>query len=124
MEQKCSLSTRESICTTQYFDVINLQNYDLILGTPFFYQHQVTVGFNEARVVIGSPSPRPIKGAQVQTIASRSAEIEEVGLERAREKLRELAKPLCAKASETELPPLRAINHTIPLIDVNKIYPW
>ena len=114
----------QGIHTTQYFDIINLQNYDLILGTPFFYQHQVTVRFNEARVVTRSPSPRPIKGAQVQTIASWSAEIEEVSLERAREKLRELSKPLCTEASETELPPLRAINHTIPLIDVNKIYPW
>jgi len=24
----------------RYFDVINLQNYDIILGTPFLYQHQ------------------------------------------------------------------------------------
>ena len=25
---------------------------------------------------------------------------------------------------ETDLPPFRAINHTIPLIDKSKIYPW
>lgn len=30
----------------RYFDVINLQHYDLILGTPLLYQHQVLVGLN------------------------------------------------------------------------------
>lgn len=34
------------------------------------------------------------------------------------------AKPLCQEASDTELPPLCAINHTIPLIDEAAIYPW
>ena len=34
------------------------------------------------------------------------------------------AEPLCRKVEETELPPLRAINHTIPLIDENKVYSW
>ncbi|KAF8800028.1 hypothetical protein BYT27DRAFT_7217359 [Phlegmacium glaucopus] len=30
-------------------DIANLHNYDLILGTPFMYQHKVCVGFNLAR---------------------------------------------------------------------------
>lgn len=34
------------------------------------------------------------------------------------------AEPLCWKVEETELPLLRAINHTIPLIDKNKVYSW
>ena len=32
-------------------DVININNYDLILGTPWLYQHKVCIGFNPARVV-------------------------------------------------------------------------
>ena len=28
------------------FDIINLNSYDLILGTPWMYQHQVCLGFN------------------------------------------------------------------------------
>ena len=36
------------------FDVINLENHDLILGTPFLWQHKVIVGFNLEKVVIGS----------------------------------------------------------------------
>jgi len=36
----------------------------------------------------------------------------------------EYAKPLCKMVNETELPPLQVINHTIPLINKNKVYHW
>jgi hypothetical protein len=42
-------------------DIINLNNYDLILGTPWMYQHQVCLGFNPAQVVIGSNDMIPLK---------------------------------------------------------------
>jgi len=45
-------------------------------------------------------------------------------IENARAELMSYAEPLCRNVDETELPPLRAINHTIPLIDENKTYPW
>jgi len=77
----------QSIDEDRHFDIINLQNYDLVLGTPFMFQHKTLMGL-------------------------------------VREDLKKLARPLCAKASETGLPPLRAINHSIPLIDEKKIYPW
>ncbi|CAA7262758.1 unnamed protein product [Cyclocybe aegerita] len=35
------------------FDIINLSSYDMILGTPFLYQHSVMIGFNQMRIVIG-----------------------------------------------------------------------
>ena len=41
------------------FDVININSYDIILGTPWMWQHQVCIGFNKARVVIGSDVPIP-----------------------------------------------------------------
>ena len=34
------------------------------------------------------------------------------------------AEPLCRKVEEMEIPPFRAINHTIPLIDEQKVYQW
>lgn len=49
---------------------------------------------------------------------------EDQRVEQACEELRRYAEPLCKEVSETELPPLRAINHTIPLIDEEKAYPW
>ncbi|KAJ6523055.1 hypothetical protein B0H19DRAFT_1078033 [Mycena capillaripes] len=39
------------------FDIANLDSYDLILGTPFIFQHKIVVGMNPTRVVVGSPEP-------------------------------------------------------------------
>jgi len=108
----------------RYFDVINLQNYDMILGTPFLYQHRVLVGLNSPRVVLGSKEPLGMRGTQVSMLESWATEVYEDSLERVRERLHELTQPLCSQAGATVLPPLRAINHSIPLIDEGKIYPW
>lgn len=70
---------------------------------PFLFQHQVVVGMNPITVVIGSPIALPIKGKHVRVIELRAVELFDEKLEDA-------------------LPPLRAINHTIPLKDPNKIY--
>ena len=64
-----------SISTERYFDIANLQNYDLILGTPFLFQNQVMVGLNDTSVVIGSVTPVPIQGPQVQVLESQSADL-------------------------------------------------
>jgi len=65
----------------RYFDVINLQNYDMILGTPFLYQHQVLVGLNSPRVVLGSKEPLEMRGPQVSMLESRATEVYEENLE-------------------------------------------
>ena len=59
-----------------YFDIINLSNYDLILGTPWLFQHQVCVRFNPARVVIGSDVSTELKGPAVTNVASRSLTVD------------------------------------------------
>ena len=109
---------------THYFDVINLQTYDMILGTPFLYQRQVMVGLNSPRVALGSKVPLEMRGTQVSVLKLRAMEVYEESLEQVRERLCELARLLCSQAGATTLPPLWAINHSIPLIDENKIYPW
>ncbi|KAL4256242.1 hypothetical protein AB1N83_013628, partial [Pleurotus pulmonarius] len=114
----------QDIDEDRYFDVINIANYDVILGTPWLYQHQVALGVNPARVVIGSTPSLPLKGPEVTTLASRSMQVVEDNLEKAREHLRNYAKPICKRAIDSPLPPLRAINHTIPLIDESKVYHW
>lgn len=114
----------QDISETRYFDIINLSNYDVILGTPWLYQHQACIGFNKSRLVVGSAVSLPMKGDAVAKVASRAMNVLEDSLEAARAELIDYAKPLCLKASDTELPPLRAINHTIPLINVDAIYPW
>jgi hypothetical protein len=37
-----------------YFDIANIERYDVILGTPFLKQHRVALDFTKNEVVIGS----------------------------------------------------------------------
>ena len=104
------------------FDIANLDNYNAILGTPFLYQHQVAVGFNPSRMIVGSTSPLEMKGPEVTTISSAVADLLNEGLDDLRRRLRKEADNLCLDMSKTVLPPLHAVNHTIPLIDESKIY--
>jgi hypothetical protein len=45
-------------------------------------------------------------------------------IEKLRNELAEYASNVCREAENTPLPPLRAINHSIPLIDKKKLYTW
>ncbi|KAJ2980416.1 hypothetical protein NUW54_g11009 [Trametes sanguinea] len=92
----------QRIRTDRYFDIVNLLNYDLILGTPILYQHRISLTFNPMAIVIGSDRALPVEGKQVRVLESRSAD----------------------DASDSPLPPLRAVNHRIPLKDETRIYSW
>ena len=105
-------------------DVINISNYDLILGTPWLYQHQVCIGFNPARIVIGLDAAKPLSMSSDTKLMIHGLTLEDRNLEIAREELRQYAYPLCREVAETDLPPFRDINHTIPLIDEKLTYPW
>ncbi|OCH83806.1 hypothetical protein OBBRIDRAFT_815699 [Obba rivulosa] len=114
----------QAIREKRYFDIINLLNYDLILGTPFLFQHQIFLGFNPAKVVVGSIEAQPMKGNSIRVLKSRAADLFSDRLEEARRYLQEYAAPICKDAQDSPLPPLREINHTIPLKDESKIYTW
>ena len=112
----------QSIDCERRFDIVNLDNYDVILGTPFLYQHKVAIGLNPPCVVIGSNKPVEMNGPDVITITSAAADLLDNGLENLRKQLRKEANDLCPDTSKTALPPMRAVNHTIPLIEPNKVY--
>jgi reverse transcriptase-like protein/aspartyl protease/zinc knuckle protein len=115
----------QDITDSRRFDVANLNDYDLILGTPWMYQHQVCIGLNPARIVIGSNTPLPIKsGVDTKFLLGATSISANLEIDAARNELMAYAEPLCRTIEEMELPPLRAINHTIPLIDVDKTYRW
>jgi len=114
----------QGIDEERLFDIININSYDLILGTPWLYQHQVCVGLNPGHVVLGSDESVPIKLGAGTKLMAQAISVGAEEIETAREELRQYAKPLCKDENETPLPPLRAINHTIPLIDENVKYPW
>ena len=78
------------------------------------YQHQVCIGFNPARVVIGSDEPLPLRAGEDTKLLRAAMSIEDEQVEHARKELQQYAKPLCKEVQGTDLPPFRAINHTIP----------
>ena len=47
----------------------------MILGTLFLYQHQVAMGFNPSRVIIGSSEPLELEGPEVTTLNSAAVEL-------------------------------------------------
>ena len=114
----------QSIDEERTLDVININSYDLILGMPWLYQHKVCLGFNPARIIIGHDEALPLRVSPDTRLLVHSLSMGDQQLEAAREELRKYAEPLCKEVHETDLPPFRAINHTIPLIDETKIYPW
>ncbi|KAJ8701144.1 hypothetical protein PTI98_004101 [Pleurotus ostreatus] len=59
-------------------------------------------------VILGLNAPQPLNSEGVTKLSSRSVQLVESNLEKA----------------HTPFPPLRDINHTIPLIDENKVYHW
>ena len=56
------------------------------------------------------------------TIVSAAVDLLNKGLDDLRKELRKEAKDLCPDTSKTALPPMRVVNHTIPLMDERKIY--
>jgi hypothetical protein len=114
----------QDIDKSRRFDVANLDAYDMILGTPFLFQHSVMVGFNPSCVIIGSNTSLMMCGDEVTTVTSAAADLFEDDLEKVRATLTEEAKDLCPNTSKTALPPFCAVNHVIPLMDKNMVYKY
>lgn len=115
----------QGIKDSRRFDVVNLNDYDVIFGTPWIYQHQVCIGLNPVRIVIGSNNPFPIEtGMDTKYLLGTASVTTDADVIATHNELMAYMEPLCRKVEEMELPPFRAINHTIPLIDENKVYTW
>jgi calcineurin-like phosphoesterase family protein len=114
----------QGIDNIQHFNVINLNNYDIILETPWLYQHKVCIGFNPAQIIIGQDKPELIQSGHNTKLMVHALSTDEKAIETARSELQCQAKSLCWDIDKTDLPPFQAINHTIPLINGSKIYPW
>ena len=112
----------QEINCKQRFDVANPDNYNAILGMPFLFQHKVAIGLNPPCIVIGSAELIKIEGPDMVTIKSARASLLEDKLTKLRSQLRKEAEDLCADPSKKTLPLVRAVNHTIPLMDKRKVY--
>ena len=114
--------TYQDINEQRRFDVINLENHDVILGTPFLWQHKMILGFNPAKIIVGNNGALPLEGEEIAKISSMTADFANTNLESLRELLRREASDLCKRAEDTPLPPLQMINHRMPTIDSEKRY--
>ncbi|KZP07979.1 hypothetical protein FIBSPDRAFT_686318, partial [Athelia psychrophila] len=115
----------QGINEERVFDVCNLESYDLILGTPFMFQHQLLLGLNPTQVVVNSVESLPIRGVQTVRLEANAAGVTpglDIGALRA--ELYEYALPICKEAADTPLPPLRGkgLDHEINLIDPEAHY--
>ncbi|KZW01359.1 hypothetical protein EXIGLDRAFT_588389, partial [Exidia glandulosa HHB12029] len=114
----------QNIKEKRYFDILNVDQHDLVLGLPWLNEHQVYLGFNPTQVLIRSDETVEMNGVRTVTMQSNAMQFEEAHLDQLREELRKYALPICKDALETGLPPLRDINHKIPFIDEKKIFSW
>ncbi|KAG2050017.1 hypothetical protein BDR06DRAFT_984158 [Suillus hirtellus] len=106
------------------FDIANLKSYDVILGMLFLFQHQVLLEFNPPEIKIRSLEPLPIHRSQTQVLELKGMSLSSDQIEAYTKELCEYTKDICKEAIETPLPPLRAINHIIPLINEDQVYSW
>ncbi|TFY56794.1 hypothetical protein EVJ58_g7424 [Rhodofomes roseus] len=114
----------QNVSKARYFDVMNILNYDMILGTPFLFHHRVTIGLNLTTVVLGSATLLPIEGKRLRVLELQATWVGNDDLEQYCTQLREYTKDVSTSTMDSPLPPLHAINHTIPLIDEDKVYTW
>ncbi|KAF8604295.1 hypothetical protein BDV93DRAFT_441186, partial [Ceratobasidium sp. AG-I] len=105
-------------------DVANLDRYDLILGTLFLHRHSAVLSFNPHAVHIRSVKQLPLTSPLVKTISSCAVDIHEEKLDKLRDMLKKKSEDICKGAVDTPLPPLRVINHCIPLINEGAIYSY
>ena len=103
---------------------MNIDGYDLILGTPFLFQHSVITAFNPLQIEIGSPRALPLNGSQGIRINSIAVDEQNLQIAKARKELEDYALAICKSVDDTPLPPLRRINHTIPIVNSSKNYSW
>ncbi|KAI0821520.1 hypothetical protein BC629DRAFT_1277804, partial [Irpex lacteus] len=91
-----------------YFDIVNLDHYDIVLGIPFMRQNNVVIDFTRNAIRFGTDPVPPLEG-------------EEGKIDKLRKRWLDEYKDILSGVPE-RLPPMREINHAIPLIDETHIY--
>jgi hypothetical protein len=73
-------------------------------------------------VFVASPDALCFQGVATAKVHTGAVGLEEDALQAGREELLKYPEPICRIAFKTPLPPMRGIDHEIPLIDENKIF--
>ncbi|KAF8230744.1 hypothetical protein L208DRAFT_1280352 [Tricholoma matsutake] len=106
-----------------YFDVVNIDRYNAILGTMFMRKHGIVLDFEHDNICL--------KGKILETIIEGESTFRQVhrvkgpltkkDIPRLRDEWKTSCQDILSRVPDT-LPPLREINHHIPLVDEQKRY--
>ncbi|KAF8231797.1 hypothetical protein L208DRAFT_1275090 [Tricholoma matsutake] len=100
------------VVNTHYFDVVNIDRYDAILGTVFMRKHGIVLDFERDEVCI--------KGKRLDTAYSKGP-LSKKDLPCLQEEWKHSCQDILSGVPD-KLPPLREINHHIPLVDEKNKY--
>ncbi|KAI0027096.1 hypothetical protein K488DRAFT_6309, partial [Vararia minispora EC-137] len=114
--------------SNEYFDVVNVDRYDGILGVPFLRRHGFVLDF-ERREVRAGGQVIPILEVEEETALLADRTIDDaVPMDDNEEYLAQLQKSWTERCRDIMsgvppvLPPMREINHEIPLIEEGRNY--
>ncbi|KAJ7125366.1 hypothetical protein C8R44DRAFT_618762, partial [Mycena epipterygia] len=103
----------DDIHSDEYMDIVNLDRFDMIIGTKFIRKHKISLDFEYDTIrVSGVPATMLTEKQEVSEVERRNA---------VRYRWMELSIDIMSGVPE-KMPPLRAVNHRIPLIDENLVY--
>ncbi|KAF8222629.1 hypothetical protein L208DRAFT_1053436, partial [Tricholoma matsutake] len=121
------------IKNTHYFNVVNIDRYDAILGTVFMRKHGIVLDFERDEVRIKGKhldtiieGPNTFKQARWHAMhladkAKSKGPLSKKDLPRLHEEWKQSCQDILNGVPD-KLPPLREINHHIPLVDEKKKY--
>ncbi|KAF8220232.1 hypothetical protein L208DRAFT_1335014 [Tricholoma matsutake] len=114
---------------THYFDVVNIDRYDAILGTMFMRKHGIVLDFECDEVHIKGKCLDTAEIEEVDDVeehhlaskANAEGPLSKKDLPHLREELKQSCQDILSGVPD-KLPPLREINHHIPPVEEKKKY--
>ncbi|KAF8237481.1 hypothetical protein L208DRAFT_1247562 [Tricholoma matsutake] len=111
------------VVNTHYFDVVNIDRYDAILGTMFMRKHGIVLDFERDEVCAEIKEVDDVE-AQHCPSGLRVSDPILLGPDEKPEKEWKHSCQDILSGVPDKLPPLREINHHIPLVDKKKKYKY
>ncbi|KAF8170177.1 hypothetical protein K438DRAFT_1614254, partial [Mycena galopus ATCC 62051] len=109
------------IDSEEYMDIVNLDRFDMIIGTKFMRKHGICLDFAKNEIRVRGKQFRVAIDQQIKELAAGTMQYVSEDIPTLRERWLELNRDIMSGVPE-KMPPMRAVNHRIPLIDEKKVY--
>ncbi|KAF8190256.1 hypothetical protein K438DRAFT_1493603, partial [Mycena galopus ATCC 62051] len=117
-----ALCEYNDIKSEEYLDIVNLDQFDIIVGTKFMRKHKMSLDFQYNTIcVAGVPSATEATNQHIQEMETGGVMYTEDDIPRLRDRWMEISMDIMSGVLE-KMPPMRAVNHQIPLIDEELLY--